>query len=70
VVIVFICRFFFPRRVLELKFKGNKRMGRPRRRWFGQLLECEEKEELARNCEVKTEGFSTIDPYKMETMAE
>jgi hypothetical protein len=37
-------------------------MGRSRR-WFSQQLEDEEREELAINCKVKTEDFSTIDPY-------
>jgi hypothetical protein len=61
---------FTPRRVLELKFKGKRCMVRPRRRWISQLLEEEEREELARNRKVKTGDFSTIDPYKMETMVE
>jgi hypothetical protein len=61
---------FIARRVLELKFKGKRRMGQPRRRWSSHILEDEEKEELARNRKVKTEDFSTIDPYKMETIVE
>jgi hypothetical protein len=59
---------FIPRRALRLKFKGKKGMGRPRRRWLSQLLEDEEREELARNRKVKTEDFSIIDSYKMETV--
>jgi hypothetical protein len=38
-----------PRRVLELKFKGNRPMGRPRKRRFCQLLEDEMSEELVIN---------------------
>jgi hypothetical protein len=41
---------FIPRSVLELKFKGKRPAGQPRRRWSRQLLEEEEREELARNC--------------------
>jgi hypothetical protein len=54
----------------ELKFKGKGHMGRPRRRWFSQILEDEEREELARNRKVKTFDFLTINAYKMETRAE
>jgi hypothetical protein len=61
---------FKPRRVLELILKGKRRMGRPRRKWFSQLLEDEKGEELGRNRKVKTEDSSTIDPYKMEIMVE
>jgi hypothetical protein len=32
-------------------------MGQPRRRLFSHILEDEEREELARNCKVKTEDF-------------
>jgi hypothetical protein len=42
-------------------------MGRPRRRWFSQLLEDEK---LARNRKVRTEDFSTVDPYKIDTVVE
>jgi hypothetical protein len=44
---------FIPRMVLELKFKGKRRVERSRRRWFSQLLE-EDREELARDRIVKT----------------
>jgi hypothetical protein len=37
-------------------------VGRPRRRWFRQLLEHEEREKLARNREMTAEDFSTVDP--------
>jgi hypothetical protein len=33
---------FIPSRLLELKFKGNMFVGRPRRRWFCHLLEDKE----------------------------
>jgi hypothetical protein len=58
------------RGVLELKFKGKRRLRQLRRRWFSKLLEDEEKKDLARNRKVKTEDFSTIDPYKMDTVVE
>jgi hypothetical protein len=45
-------------------------MGRPRKRWFSQLLEDEERKELARNRKMKTEKFSNINPHKMETVLE
>jgi hypothetical protein len=67
-VCIFICRFHTDKEI-ELKFKGKRHMGRPRRRWFRQLLEDEERD-LARNQKVKTEDFSTIDHYKMERMVE
>jgi hypothetical protein len=40
---------FIPKVILELKFKGNRLVGRPRRAWFCHLLEDEEDVELARN---------------------
>jgi hypothetical protein len=40
---------FMPRRVLQLKFKGNRLVEWPRRRWFCQLLEDEVGKELVRN---------------------
>lgn len=58
---------YLPTRALELKFKGMGRMGRPRRRWFSQLLEYKK---LARNYKLRTEDLRTIDPHKMETMVE
>jgi hypothetical protein len=51
---------FMPRRILELKFKGKRHTGRPRRRWFSQLLEDEEKEELAKNGIAKTRQFDHL----------
>jgi hypothetical protein len=42
-----------PRRVLELKFKRRRRVGQPRRRWFYQLLEGDEGNELARSSKGK-----------------
>jgi hypothetical protein len=41
------------RRVLELKWKENTLVARPRRRGFYRSLEEEEKEMLARNCKGK-----------------
>jgi hypothetical protein len=38
-----------PKRVVELKFKGNRLVGGPRRRWFSQFREDEEGEELVRH---------------------
>jgi hypothetical protein len=61
---------FIPRRVLELKFIGSGPMGRPRRRRLSQLLENEDREELARNCKGKTGAVSSIDLYRMETVLE
>jgi hypothetical protein len=44
---------FTPRRVLELKFKGNRLVRLPVRRWLCLLLEEEEGEELPRNSKGK-----------------
>jgi hypothetical protein len=64
------CAGFIPRRVLEFQFKGKRCTERPRRRWFSHLLIIEGRKGLARNRKVKTEDFSTIDLYKMETTVE
>jgi hypothetical protein len=37
---------------------------------FSQLPEDEKREELVRNRKVKTEDFSTFDPYKMDKVIE
>jgi hypothetical protein len=41
------------RRVLALKLKGNRLLELPRRKWFLQLPEGKEGEELARNLKGK-----------------
>jgi hypothetical protein len=64
------CAGFISGRVLEFKFEGKRPMGRPRRRWFSQLLEDKDREELTGNRKVKTEDYLTIDPCKIETMLE
>jgi hypothetical protein len=62
---------FILRRVLELKFEGKRRiMVRPSRRWFIQLVTDKETEIPSRNRKVKTEDFSTIEPYKIEALLE
>jgi hypothetical protein len=47
-----------PRQILELNSKGKRPMGRPRTRWFSQILEDMEKQEKSwpRNEEDKTVG--------------
>jgi hypothetical protein len=52
---------FMPRRVLELKFKGNRLIGQSRGRWLYQLLEEEEGEELPINSEGK--GVGSVSRY-------
>jgi hypothetical protein len=52
---------FMLRRVLELKFKGNRLIGQSRGRWLYQLLEEEEGEELPRNSERK--GVGSVSRY-------
>jgi hypothetical protein len=57
-----------PRRVLELKFKGNRLVRRARRSWFCHLLE--DGEELARNSEEKNLKLFVHDPPKNRSMLE
>jgi len=56
---------FIPRRVLELKFKGNRLVGLSRGRWLYQLLEEEEGEELPRNSERKGVGSVSRYPHRI-----
>jgi hypothetical protein len=53
-----------PRRVLELKFNGNRLVERSRRRWFCQLPDVEW-EELATNSKGKIEDFSSMIPHRI-----
>jgi hypothetical protein len=59
-----------PRRAIELNFEGRRHTGRPRCRWFCQLLEDEEREGVVRNWKGKIGDFSSIKPYEMEAMQE
>lgn len=61
---------FMPRRVSEFTFKGQRRVWRPKRRWFSELLEDEERKELARDRKIKTEDIAIVDPYRRRTMLE
>jgi hypothetical protein len=61
---------FIPKRALELGYEEKRRVGGPRWRWFGRLVEEEKREGLERNCKVNAGDFGLIDPKQMKRMLE